>query len=73
MKVSATVTLPSMELSNNTLDYGTVVCGQCKIITVRLYNTQQVKLVKQKLTTCIIIIVIIVKQQQQQQQQQQHY
>ena len=46
MKLSANVTLPMMEVSSSSLDFSTVLCGQCKIITVRLYNTRQVKLVK---------------------------
>lgn len=34
-----------MTVSSTNFDYGTVQCGHCKIITVRLYNTQLVKLV----------------------------
>ena len=43
IKLSAEVTRPSMELSSTNLDFGTVLCGQCKIITVRLHNTLFVK------------------------------
>lgn len=45
LKLAANVTLPTMTVSSTHLDYGTVQCGQCKIITLRLYNTQLVKLV----------------------------
>ena len=38
LKLSAKVTRPSMELSSNHLDFGTVLCGQCKSITLRLTN-----------------------------------
>ena len=38
LKLSAKVTRPSMELSSSHLDFGTVLCGQCKSITLRLTN-----------------------------------
>ena len=35
--------LPRMEISMTELDFGTVVCGQCKVITLRITNTQPVR------------------------------
>lgn len=41
--LTAEVTLPMLEISSTTLDFGTVLCGQCRIITVRMHNPLQVK------------------------------
>ncbi|XP_046359897.2 hydrocephalus-inducing protein homolog isoform X3 [Haliotis rufescens] len=38
----ANVTMPDMEISDDTLDFGDVRCGECKVITVQLHNQQQV-------------------------------
>ena len=43
LRLCAEVTRPSMELSSHEMDFGQVVCGQCKIITVRLKNTRTVR------------------------------
>ena len=43
LKLSAEVTRPSMQLSSTQLDFGTVLCGQCRIITIRLHNPYYVK------------------------------
>ena len=37
------MTMPDMEISDDTLDFSEVKCGECKVITVQLYNQQQVK------------------------------
>ncbi|XP_035679087.1 LOW QUALITY PROTEIN: hydrocephalus-inducing protein homolog [Branchiostoma floridae] len=39
----ATVTMPEMQVSEEVLDFGTVQCGQCQVITVQLYNHKQVR------------------------------
>ncbi len=52
--LSAEVTRPSMELSSAYLDFGTVVCGQCKIITIRLHNPLPVKYVYFCLASCAL-------------------
>ena len=41
--LKAEVTLPMLEISSTTLDFGNVLCGQCRIITVRVHNPLQVK------------------------------
>ena len=43
LRLSAQVALPMMEISLLDLNFGLVLCGQCHIITLRLYNPQQVK------------------------------
>ena len=43
MRLKANVTMPDMEISDDTLDFSEVKCGECKVITVQLYNQQQVK------------------------------
>ena len=43
LKLSADVTRPSMQLSSTQLDFGTVVCGQCRILSIRLHNPYHVK------------------------------
>lgn len=37
------MTMPDMEISDDTLDFADVKCGECKVITVQLFNQQQVK------------------------------
>ena len=39
----AEVTQPSIELSEELVDFGEVTCGQCKIVSVQLYNNSAVK------------------------------
>ena len=43
LKLTAEVTLPNMNLSESQLDFGKVMCGQCKIFTIRLSNPFPVK------------------------------
>ena len=43
IRLSAVVTRPSMELFSTHLDFATVKCGQCKIITIRIHNPFHVK------------------------------
>ena len=43
VRLKANVTMPDMEISDDTLDFSEVKCGECKVITVQLYNQQQVK------------------------------
>ncbi|XP_039574147.1 hydrocephalus-inducing protein homolog [Passer montanus] len=38
IRLRATVSELSLELSKNTLQFSTIVVGQCKVETVRLYN-----------------------------------
>ncbi|XP_067905917.1 hydrocephalus-inducing protein homolog [Heterodontus francisci] len=34
----ATVTMPGLTVSNDQLDFGTVQCGHCQVMTIQLYN-----------------------------------
>ena len=43
LKMVADVTKPKLELSRSHVDFGTVLCGQYKIITIRLNNPFSVK------------------------------
>ncbi|XP_078688637.1 hydrocephalus-inducing protein-like [Branchiostoma floridae x Branchiostoma belcheri] len=43
LSLRATVTMPEMQVSEEVLDFGTVQCGQCQVITVQLYNHKQVR------------------------------
>ncbi|XP_072135349.1 hydrocephalus-inducing protein homolog isoform X2 [Mobula birostris] len=40
--LQATVTEPDLTVSSEQLDFGTVHCGQCQVITIQLYNHLQV-------------------------------
>ena len=43
LKLSAEVTRPNMDVSSSHLEFGTVVCGQSKIVSVRLSNPYSVR------------------------------
>ena len=43
VRLRAYVTRPKLDVSSTNLDFGIVVCGQCKIITIRLKNTHTVR------------------------------
>ncbi|XP_069113582.1 hydrocephalus-inducing protein homolog isoform X2 [Argopecten irradians] len=43
IRLRAKVTMPDMEISDDTLDFTETKCGECKVITVQLHNHQQVK------------------------------
>lgn len=43
MRLKAFVTMPDMKISTDTLDFGSVVCGQCKVMTIQLHNYQPVR------------------------------
>lgn len=43
IRLHANVTMPDMEISDDTLEFADVKCGECKVITVQLHNQQQVK------------------------------
>nr|XP_006823299.1 PREDICTED: hydrocephalus-inducing protein homolog [Saccoglossus kowalevskii] len=43
IRLKANVTMPDMEISTDTLDFATVLCGQCKVITVQLHNHKHVR------------------------------
>ena len=39
----AIVTVPNMTVSTNSLDFGMVQCGHCKVMTIQLFNDQHVR------------------------------
>lgn len=43
MQLKANVTMPDMQISDDTLDFGEVKCGECRVVIVQLHNYQQVK------------------------------
>ncbi|XP_068693384.1 hydrocephalus-inducing protein homolog [Montipora foliosa] len=43
LRIKAVVTMPDMIVSTDSLDFGTVECGNCKVMTIQLHNTQQVR------------------------------
>lgn len=45
LRIKANVAMPDMTLSTDSLDFGTVECGQCKVMTIQLHNHQQVRCV----------------------------
>ena len=38
IRVKANVTMPDLQISTDVLEFGDVICGECKIITVQLHN-----------------------------------
>ena len=43
LRLRGVVTLPDVELSSTEVDFETVLCGQCKIVTLRMRNDQHVQ------------------------------
>ncbi|XP_071959113.1 hydrocephalus-inducing protein homolog isoform X2 [Antedon mediterranea] len=43
LRLKANVTMPDMQISTDSLEFGEVQCGQCKVITVQLHNNQHVR------------------------------
>lgn len=43
IKLCAEVTMPDMQISDDVLDFSEVKCGECKVVTVQLYNQQMVR------------------------------
>ncbi|XP_053402100.1 hydrocephalus-inducing protein homolog isoform X11 [Mercenaria mercenaria] len=43
MHLKANVTMPDMQISDDTLDFGEVRCGECRVVIVQLHNYQHVK------------------------------
>lgn len=39
----ANVTMPDMQISTDVLDFEEVKCGECKVVTVQLFNHKHVK------------------------------
>ena len=35
--------MPELHVSNETLDFESVKCGECKIATIQLKNTQEIR------------------------------
>ncbi|XP_052816168.1 hydrocephalus-inducing protein homolog isoform X2 [Mya arenaria] len=43
MHLKANVTMPDMQISDDSLDFGEVRCGECRVVIVQLHNYQNVK------------------------------
>ena len=43
MHLKANVTMPDMQISDDSLDFGEVRCGECRVVIVQLHNYQHVK------------------------------
>lgn len=43
LRIKAVVTMPDMTVSTDSLDFGVVECGNCKVMTIQLHNNQQVR------------------------------
>ncbi|CAF5135068.1 unnamed protein product, partial [Rotaria magnacalcarata] len=43
LRLKAIVTMPDLNVSNDTLDFATVKCGECKIATIQLKNPQEIR------------------------------
>ena len=56
LQMRANVAMPGMAVSTESLDFGTVECGQCKVMTIQLHNQQQVRLVS-GINKCTPILV----------------
>ncbi len=41
--VRANVTMPSLKISDDVVDFADVKCGECRVITVQLHNDQHVR------------------------------
>ena len=41
--LKANITMPDMQISTDVLDFEEVNCGECKVITVQLYNHKHVR------------------------------
>ncbi|CAF0941486.1 unnamed protein product [Adineta steineri] len=42
LRLKANVTMPDLNASNDTLDFNTVKCGECKIATIQLRNPKEI-------------------------------
>ena len=43
LRLKANVTMPDLNVSNDTLEFGIVKCGECKIATIQLKNPQEIR------------------------------
>jgi hydrocephalus-inducing protein len=51
LQIKAFVTMPAIETSSNFLDFRNIECGNCKVISVQLYNPLEVDAVWKYLPT----------------------
>ena len=51
LNLMAIVTLPDLTISMSNVDFETVQCGRCKVVTIRIKNPYSIKLVY--VTTCL--------------------
>lgn len=43
LRIKGVVTMPDMGVSTDSLDFGVVECGNSKVMTIQLHNSQQVR------------------------------
>ena len=43
IQLRANVTMPDMQVSADVLTFDDVVCGECKVVTVQIYNHKHVR------------------------------
>ena len=43
LKLKGIVTMPDLQLSSDSIDFDAVVCGQCKVVTIQMFNYTQVR------------------------------
>ena len=43
LRLKANVTMPDMQISSDVVDFGDIKCGECKIVTVQIYNHKEVR------------------------------
>ena len=43
IQLRANVTMPDMQISTDVLDFERVKCGECKVVTVQIYNHKHVR------------------------------
>ncbi len=57
LKLTAQATQPGMSFSETYINFGTVVCGQCRIVTIRLTNPRPVRCVCVCVYVCVCVCV----------------
>lgn len=43
LRLKANVTMPDLQLSNDIIDFADVKCGECRIVTVQMFNHKEVR------------------------------
>ena len=43
LRLKANVTMPDLQISNDIVEFNEVKCGECRIVTVQIFNHKEVK------------------------------